>query len=57
MGCVACKGKIRSEYEIFVEKPQDMRPVGRQKHRWEVNMKMDHTEVGCEYMDWIQLAQ
>jgi hypothetical protein len=24
---------------------------------WEVNIKMDPQEVGCEGMDWIDLAQ
>jgi len=25
--------------------------------RWEDNIKMDHQEVGCGGMDWINLAQ
>jgi hypothetical protein len=27
------------------------------RHRWEVNIKMDLQEVGCGSMDWIELAQ
>jgi len=33
------------------------RPLGRPRRRWEDNIKMDHQEVGCGGMDWIELAQ
>jgi CRISPR/Cas system-associated protein Cas7 (RAMP superfamily) len=26
-------------------------------HRWEDNIKMDLQKMGCEIMDWIELAQ
>jgi len=32
-------------------------PLGRPRHRWEDNIKTDLQEVGCEGMDWIELAQ
>jgi hypothetical protein len=38
-------------------KPEEMKPLGRPRHRWENNIKMDLQEVGCEGMDWIELAQ
>jgi len=31
--------------------------VGRPRHRWEDNIKMDLQEVGYGVMDWIGLAQ
>ena len=31
--------------------------LGRPRHRWEDNFKMDLQEVGYEGMDWIELAQ
>jgi hypothetical protein len=31
--------------------------LGRLRVRWEDNIKMDLQEVGCECMDWINLAQ
>jgi hypothetical protein len=40
-----------------VRKPEGKRPLGRQRCRWEDNIKMDLQEVGCEGMDWIELAQ
>jgi hypothetical protein len=48
-------------YEIFTDKASDLaegkRPLGRSRRRWEDNVKMDLKEVGCEGMDWIELAQ
>jgi hypothetical protein len=32
-------------------------PLGRPRHRWEINIKMDVREVGCEIVGWIQVAQ
>jgi hypothetical protein len=34
-----------------------MRPLGRHRHRWEDNNKMELQEVGYECKDWIELAQ
>ena len=38
-------------------KPEGRRPLGRPRHRWEDNIKMDLQEVGCRSIDWIDLAQ
>ena len=38
-------------------KPGRKRPLGRSGHRWEDNIKMDLQEVGCEGVDWVELAQ
>ena len=43
-------------YRVLVGKPEGMRPLGRQRRRWEDNIKMDLQEMGCEGMDWIKLA-
>jgi len=50
-------GERRSVYRVLVGKPEEKRPLGRPKHRWEDNIKMDLQEVGCGGMDWIELAQ
>jgi hypothetical protein len=34
-----------------------MRPLGRPRHRWEDNIKMDLQAVRCGGMDWIELAE
>jgi hypothetical protein len=40
-----------------VGKPEVKRPLERPRRRWKDNIKMDLQEVGCEGMDWIELAQ
>ena len=37
---------------VFVGKPQGKRPLGRPRHRWADNIRMDLQKVGCGYMDW-----
>jgi hypothetical protein len=55
-GHVACMGESRS-IQGFGGQPEGKRPLGRPKHRWEDNIKMDLQKVGCEVMYWIELAQ
>jgi hypothetical protein len=50
-------GERRGVYRVLVEKPQEKRPLGRTRRRWEDNIKMDLQEVRCGGMDWIELAQ
>jgi len=38
-------------------KHERKRRLGRSRHRWEDNNKMDLQEAGCGGMDWIELAQ
>ena len=38
-------------------KPEEKRPLGRPRRRWEDNIDMDLQEVGCGGMGWIELAQ
>ena len=38
-------------------KPEEKRPLGRSRRRWEGNIKMDLQEEGCGGTDWIDLAQ
>jgi len=56
-GHVACMGERRAVYRVLVWKPEGKRPLGRPRHRWEDNIKMDLQEVRCGGMDWIFLAQ
>jgi len=56
-GHVACMGERNGVYMILVGKPEGERPLGRPRHRWDDNINMDLQEVGCEGMDWIDLAQ
>jgi len=47
----------RGVYRVLVGKSEEKRPIGRPRRRWEDNIKKDIQEVGCEGMDWIDLAQ
>jgi len=39
----ACRtyGERRSVHRVFVGKPEGKRPLGRPRHRWEENIKME----------------
>ena len=57
MGHVACMGESRVTYRDLAGKPEGKIPLGRPRHRWEDNIKMDLQEVGCGCMDRIELVQ
>jgi len=40
----------------MVRQPEGKRLLGRPRHRWEDNIKMDLQEVECGVMNWIELA-
>jgi len=50
-------GDRRGVNRVLVGKPEGKRPLGRPRRRWEDNIKMDLQELGCEGVDWIELAQ
>ena len=50
-------GEERGVYRVLVGKPEGKTPLGRPRHRWEDNIKMDLQEMVCGDMDWIKLAQ
>ena len=51
-GHVARMEQSRNVYRVLVGKPEGKRPLGRPRHRWEDNIKMDLREVGCDRRDW-----
>jgi hypothetical protein len=44
-------------YGLLVGKPEGKKPLGRLRHRWTYNIKMDLLEIGLSVMDWTGLAQ
>jgi hypothetical protein len=38
-------------YKVVVGKPEGQRPLGRPRHRWEDNIKIDLQAVGCGGME------
>ena len=49
-------GEGRGVHRVLVGKPEGKRPLGRPRHRWEDNIKMDVQEMGGSG-DWMELAQ
>jgi hypothetical protein len=50
-------GEKRNMYRLLVGKPEGKRPLGRTRHRWMDNIKMDLSETGLSVVNWIGLAQ
>jgi hypothetical protein len=44
-GACSTHGQKRNVYRGFVAKPEGKRPVGRQRRRWEDNIKTDLREI------------
>jgi len=47
----------RAVYRGLVGKPEGKKQLGRPKHRWVDNIKIDLQEVVCRDMDWFDVAQ
>ena len=56
-GHIARTEQSRNAYRVLVGKPEGKRPLGRPKHRWEDNIKMDLRKVGCDSGDCISLSE
>ena len=56
-GHVVRMGEDRGVHRVLVGKPEGKRPLGRTRHRWENNIKMDLQEVGRGRGEWMELAQ
>jgi hypothetical protein len=57
VGHVACMGEGRGVYRVLVGRPKGKRPLGRPRHRWEDNIKMDLRKTEINGANWIGLAQ
>jgi uncharacterized protein YebE (UPF0316 family) len=44
-------------YRVLMGKAEGKRLLGRPRHRWEVDIRMDLREIGWGSVDWIQLAR
>jgi len=44
-------------YRVLMGKPEGKRPLGRPRHSWVDNIRMDLQEVGYGSVDWVGLAQ
>ena len=56
-GTCSTYGARRGLDRDLVGKPEQKRPLGRPRRRWEDNIKMDLQEVGFGGIDWNEMAQ
>ena len=56
-GHVARMEEGRSAFIILTGKPTEKRPMGRPRHRWEDNIKMNLEEIGINAGNWVDSAQ
>ena len=56
-GHVERMGERRGLYRVLVAKPERKRQLGRPRHKWEDNIKIDFQEVGWVGVDWIDVAE
>ena len=54
MGQVACMG--RRDMHSFLGKTGGKRSLGKPRHKWKYNIRIDLEEVQWEGVDWISLA-
>jgi hypothetical protein len=47
-GHVIRVGEGRGVHRVLVEKLEGKRPLGRPRHRWEDNIKLDLREIGID---------
>jgi hypothetical protein len=46
----------RGVYRVLVGRPEGKKQLGKPRHRFEDNIKMDLTEIGIDEANWIWLA-
>jgi hypothetical protein len=56
-GHVARMGVGRGVCWVLVGTAEGKRPLGRRRHRWEDNIKMDLGQIDVDGANWIRLAQ
>jgi hypothetical protein len=50
-GHVARMGEKRNVYRLLVGRSEGKRPLGRPRHRWRDNIKMNFLEIGVSVVD------
>ena len=47
----------RSDFKILTGKPTGKRPLGRPRHRWEDNIRIDLEEIVINAGNWVDSSQ
>jgi hypothetical protein len=53
---VARMGQNRNTYRLLEGKPEGRRPLGRPRHMWLENIRMDLVEVGWGDVVWLRIG-
>jgi hypothetical protein len=56
-GRCSTRGEGRGVYRVLVGRPEVKRRLGRPSRRWEDKIKLDLSEIGIDWTNWIRLAQ
>ena len=56
-GHIARMEEGRSAFRISTGKPTGKRPLGRLRHRWDDNIRVDLKEIGINTKNWVDLNQ
>ena len=49
--------ELWNAFKILTGKPTRKRPLGRSRHRWQDNIRMDLEEIGINAGNWVDSAQ
>ena len=47
----------RSAFKILTGKPTGKRPLGRPRHKWEDNIRMNLKKIGINTRNWVDSGQ
>ena len=53
----SCSQEVRRAFKILTGAPARKKTLGRPRHRWEGNIRMDLTEIGINTRNWIDTVQ
>jgi len=56
-GTCGTHGEGRGVYRVSIGKFKGKRPLGRPRHRWKDNTKLNPRDIGINGANWTQLAQ
>jgi hypothetical protein len=56
-GTCGTNGGEEKSVQVIGRKARGKEPLGRPRHRWIDNIKMELLEIGLSIVDWIGLAQ
>ena len=53
----ACSQKVGELSKLLIGKPTGKKPLGRPRHRWEDNIRMNFQQIGINASNWVDSTQ